>query len=242
MRTGAFGYTRLKVIWLNADVGERPAALEDGSEEELVSLLHWANIACGGHAGDERSMSTLLELCRRYGVQAGAHPAYPDPERFGRERLDMPPEAVAATVFEQVTRIAQIAQQAGMEIRHVKPHGALYNEAARDPALAAAIAQGVGRWSREPALVGLAHSRMLEVWSEAGFAVVAEAFADRRYEADGTLRPRRYPDALITDPAQAADQVRRFLGDGAIGTVCIHSDTSGASAIARAVRAVLDHS
>jgi UPF0271 protein len=185
-------------------------------------------------------MSKLLELCRRYRVQPGAHPAYPDPERFGREKLEIPSEAIAATVFEQVKRIAQIARDAGVEIRHVKPHGALYNEAARDPAVAAAIAAGVERWSREPALVGLAHSRMLEVWNEAGFTVVAEAFADRTYEPDGTLRPRRYPDALITDPAQAADQVRRLLADRAIGTVCIHSDTPGASAIARAVRAVLD--
>jgi UPF0271 protein len=228
------------MIWLNADVGERPAALADGSEEELVSLIHWANIACGGHAGDEHSMRQLLELCRRYGVQAGAHPGYPDRERFGREILEITPEALAAAVFEQVQRIAEIARQAGMEIRHVKPHGALYNQAAREPDVAAAIARGVVAWSRDVVLVGLARSCMLEVWDAAGLSTIAEAFADRRYEPDGTLRARRDPDALITDPAQAADQARRLSADGAAGTVCVHSDTPNAPAIARAVRAVLD--
>jgi 5-oxoprolinase (ATP-hydrolysing) subunit A len=228
------------MIWLNADVGERHSALDDGSEEELVSLLHWANIACGGHAGDELSMSRVLELCRRYGVQAGAHPGYPDRAGFGREVLDIAPEALAATVFEQIKRLAEIARSLGVEIRHVKPHGALYNQAASDPGVASAIAKGVALWSRELVLVGLARSRTLEVWGNAGFTTVAEAFADRKYEPDGTLRPRRYPDALITDPAQAADQARRFSAEGAAGTICVHSDTPNAAAIARAVRAALN--
>ena len=132
------------------------------------------------------------------------------------------------------------ARQAGMEIRHVKPHGALYNQAAREPDVAAAIARGVVAWSRDVVLVGLARSCMLEVWDAAGLSTIAEAFADRRYEPDGTLRARRDPDALITDPAQAADQARRLSADGAAGTVCVHSDTPNAPAIARAVRAVLD--
>ncbi|MGA2326774.1 MAG: 5-oxoprolinase subunit PxpA [Bryobacteraceae bacterium] len=221
-------------IFLNADVGERPEALADGSEEALLRLLDWANIACGGHAGDDHSMRQVSALCRSLGVQVGAHPGYPDRERFGREELGLPPEAIAALVFEQVRALGRIAGQ----VRHVKPHGALYNTAVRDPSVAAAIATGAARWSRDVTLVGLAGSRMIEVWRGQGFVVVEEAFADRRYLPDGTLRPRRFPDALITAPKEAAAQARRLAATA--GTLSVHSDTPGALDIARAVREALD--
>jgi UPF0271 protein len=223
-------------LWLNSDVGERPEALRDGSEEQLLGLLDWANIACGGHAGDEKSMEQVVSLCRKHGVQVGAHPGYPDRVRFGREPLDLPAEAIAQTVHDQVRLLDAVARGHGLEVWHVKPHGALYNQAARNPAVALAIAEGVSRWRREVVLVGLAGSVALRVWREAGFAVAAEIFADRRYEPDGSLRSRQYPDALITDPEEAAGQVQRFEGGD---TVCVHSDTPHALAIARAVRDVL---
>ncbi len=223
-------------LWLNSDVGERPEALRDGSEEQLLCLLDWANIACGGHAGDEQSMEEVVALCRRHGVQVGAHPGYADRENFGRKPMDLPAEAVAQTVSDQVRLLDAVARGHGLEVWHVKPHGALYNQAARDPALALAIADGVGRWRRDVVLVGLAGSVMLRVWREAGFSVAAEVFADRRYEPDGSLRSRQHPDALITDPEEAARQVLRFE---TADTVCVHSDTPHALAIARAVREVL---
>jgi UPF0271 protein len=223
-----------KRAFLNADVGERPEALADGSEETLLGLLDWANIACGGHTGDEGTMRQVTALCRRLGVQIGAHPGYPDRARFGREELGLPAEEIAHLVFEQVRALARIAG----EIRHVKPHGALYNTAARDAGVAAAIAEGVARWSREVTLVGLAGSQMIEVWRGAGFGVAEEAFADRRYEPNGTLRSRRFSDALITAPAEAAAQALRLAV--AADTLCVHSDTPGAIEIARAVRRALE--
>jgi len=223
----------MKRATLNTDVGERPEALADGSEEALLGAVDWANIACGGHAGDERSMRDVAALCHRLGVQAGAHPGYPDRERFGREELHLPADAIALFVFEQVRALARSAG----EVRHIKPHGALYNTAARDATVAAAIAEGAARWSREVTLVGLAGSRMIEVWRNEGFAAAEEAFADRRYEPDGSLRSRRFPDALITDPSEAAAQAVRLAG--AADTLCVHSDTPGALEIARAVRAAL---
>ena len=223
-------------LYLNSDVGERPEALRDGSEEELLRLLDWANIACGGHAGDDDSMARVIGLCRKHGVEVGAHPGYPDRARFGREALDLPPEAVSRFVFEQVRALDAIARAQGLPVHHVKPHGALYNQAAVDPAVAHAIADAVRCWKPEAVLVGLAGSNMLRVWQERGFAVAPEIFADRRYEPDGTLRPRRFPDAVITDPAEAAEQVLRAAG---AATVCVHGDTPNAVAIAEAVRRVL---
>ncbi len=237
-------------LWLNSDVGERPEALRDGSEEELIRLLDWANIACGGHAGDEASMAQVVRLCREHGVQIGAHPSYPDRERFGRAVIDLPGQAISEFVYEQVKSLDTVARAQGGEVRHIKPHGALYNQAARDRAVALAIGEGVSRWNRQAVLVGLAGSVMLDAWQEQGFAIAAEAFADRRYEPDGSLRARSFPNALITDPAEAVAQVllisrgRVRAWDGSelalsAGTICIHSDTPEALSIARAVRGVL---
>ena len=222
--------------FLNSDVGERPDALEDGSEEELLRLVDWANIACGGHAGDQESMRRVVGLCRQHGVQVGAHPGYPDREGFGREALDLAPEAVADFVFQQVRSLDEVARAQGLPVLHVKPHGALYNQAAVDQALAHAIADGVRRWKPGTLMVGLAGSSMLRVWRDCGLPVAPERFADRRYEPDGTLRPRRYADALITDPEEAAAQARRTRD---AVTLCIHSDTPNALEIAAAVRRAL---
>lgn len=238
-------------IDLNADVGELPEALDDGREEALLRLVSSANIACGGHAGDERTMARVLALAGRLGVAAGAHPGYPDRASFGRRSAGMDPGAIEETVFEQVRALAAAAGRAGVELRHVKPHGALYNDAARNDAVAAAIARGVARWSDAVALVGLAGSRCLEVYREQGFEAVGEGFADRAYEADGTLRPRALPGALHADPAVAAAQAVRIAVAGLVAalggpeialaarTICVHGDSPGAVAVAGAVRAAL---
>ncbi len=238
-------------IDLNADVGEIPAALADGSEERLVSLLTSANVACGGHAGDAESMDTVIEIARRHGVAVGAHPSYPDRAGFGRRELALTSNEIAAAVESQVQVFAAAAARRSVPFRHVKPHGALYNAAARNPEIAAAIARGVFRWRDSVVLVGLAGSAMLAAWKALGFRVAAEAFADRRYNPDGSLRGRHYDDALITDPAAAARQSVDIVVSGqvtavdgsalplAAETLCVHGDTPGAESILATVRASL---
>jgi len=234
-------------IDLNCDMGEMPEAVADGSQESLMPFLTSVNIACGGHAGDEQTMRTTVEQALRWKLAVGAHPGYPDPANFGRLELDLPKEAIADSVFQQVRTLAGIAESCGAHLTHVKAHGALYNQAARDAVIAAAIADGVARWNRRLLLVGLAGSPMLGVFRQSGFSVAAEAFADRRYESDGLLRPRKFPDALIGDPREASRQAlcivqqhTAIAGDGReisvqAQTICIHSDTPGASRIAAAV-------
>jgi UPF0271 protein len=241
----------MKRIDLNCDMGELPGAIADGTQEALMRSITSVNVACGGHAGDERTMKATIEQALRWKLAIGAHPGYPDRANFGRVELKLLVEAIADTVFEQVRALAEIAAGCGVRLAHVKPHGALYNQAVRNHEIAEAIAKGVARWSGEVVLVGLAGSPMLDVFREAGFAVAAEAFADRRYEADGTLRSRKFEDALIRDPEEAGRQALSIVERGVVvacdgtevsidaKTVCIHGDTLGASKIAAAVARTL---
>ena len=236
---------------VNLDAGERPEALADGSEAALLAEVSSVNIACGGHAGDEATMAATLTAAHRLGVACGAHPGYPDRAGFGRTTLAMTPDEIAASVTPQIEALDRVAAGLGIRLAHVKPHGALYNDAARDPAIAAAIARSAAPWRGRVRLVGLAGSPCLEVYRGAGFEVLAEAFAERRYEPDGTLRARRFPDAVIHDPDEAAAQAVRVACRGEVvavdgsvlglhaQTVCIHSDSPAALAIARAVRRAL---
>ena len=236
---------------LNCDMGELPDAVSDGTQESLMASLTSVNIACGGHAGDARTMKETIEQALRWKLDVGAHPGYADRANFGRLELRVPPEAIVDSVFEQVRALAAIAAECGARVTHVKAHGALYNQAARDRVVAGAIADGVGRWNRDLVLVGLAGSLMLDVFRELGFRVAAEAFADRRYEADGSLRSRKFADALIRDPAEAGQQALRIAERGTViahdgseiaanaQTICIHGDTPGAAAIAAAVAKML---
>jgi UPF0271 protein len=226
--------SRVNAIDINCDAGEHQAAIEDGSQERILRHVTSVNIACGGHAGDEHTMRATVEQARRLHLAVGAHPGYSDRANFGRAALDLTPEEVATAVFEQLRALAAFTG-----IAHVKPHGALYNQAARDATLTRAIADGVARFSRDVVMVGLAGSVMLDVFADAGFATAAEAFADRRYEPDGTLRPRRFNDALLSNPADAAEQAVRLATDGRAQTICIHSDTPDAAAIAEAVNNAL---
>jgi UPF0271 protein len=215
-------------IDLNCDMGE---LADTALEEALMRRITSANVACGGHAGDAGSMRRTVEMARRYGVAVGAHPGYPDKANFGRVEMALSGEEIAQTVEEQVRALAAIAGG----LAHVKPHGALYNIAAKNPDVARAIAEGVARFGRGLVLVGLAGSSMLDVWREMGFRTAAEGFADRRYEADGSLRSRKFADALITDPEEAAEQAVRLARAGRAQTICVHSDTPGAVVILAAV-------
>jgi UPF0271 protein len=238
-------------IDLNCDMGELPEAIADGTQEALMRSITSANVACGGHAGDEQTMRATVQQALRHGVAVGAHPGYADRENFGRLELNISVAEVAESVFEQVRTLAQIAEACGARVVHVKPHGALYNQAVRNRELAAAIATGVASWSRDVVLVGLAGSPMLEVFRAAGFQVAAEAFADRTYEPDGTLRSRKFQNALIRDPEKAARQALGMVERGRVTaddgsevavvaqTICIHGDTPGATAIAAEVARVL---
>jgi 5-oxoprolinase (ATP-hydrolysing) subunit A len=226
-------------IDLNCDMGEVREAIADGTQESLMPNLTSVNIACGGHAGDEQTMKATIQQALRWNLGVGAHPGYADPANFGREELNISLDEIADSVYEQVRRFAQVATGCGVRVAHVKAHGALYNQAARDPAIAGAVAAGVARWSREVVLMGLAGSPMLDVFRNAGFAVAAEAFADRRYEPDGTLRARKFEDALIRDPSEAAQQALRIVEQGTAQTICIHGDTPGAPKIAEAVAKLL---
>jgi UPF0271 protein len=238
-------------IDINCDMGEIPEHISDGTQESLMRSITSVNIACGGHAGDERMMKTTIEQALRWDLTIGAHPGYPDRENFGRVELDLPLEQIEESIYGQIRTLAEVAATYATAIVHVKPHGAIYNQAVNKPALSRAIANGVARFSKDVVLVGLAGSKMLEVFREAGFRVAAEAFADRRYEPDGTLRSRKFEDALIRDPKLAAEQaVRIAKGQGVIAsdgstvkidadTICIHGDTPGAPKIAEAVAAGL---
>ncbi len=242
---------RMKTIDFNCDMGEIAADVENGAQESLMPHLSSVNVACGGHAGDESSMRATVEQALRWRLAVGAHPGYPDRANFGRLELNLPPDTVADFVYGQIAALAAVAKTCGATLAHVKAHGALYNQAARDRRLARAIADGAARFSRAVVLVGLAGSAMLDVFREAGFQVAAEAFADRRYEPDGALRSRRLPDSLITDPGEAARQALGIARDGkviasdgseiriAADTICIHGDTPGAANIAEAVARAL---
>jgi UPF0271 protein len=241
----------MKTMDLNCDMGEMPEAIADGTQESLMPHLTSVSVACGGHAGDERTMRATIEQALRWKLAIGAHPGYADRANFGRVELHLSAREIADSVFEQVRRLAQVAAGYGASIAYVKAHGALYNQAARDPAIARAIADGVARWRRDVVLVGLAGSLMLEMFRAASFVVAAEAFADRRYEPDGSLRSRKFADALILVPAEAAEQAVSIAergcviaGDGTeipvpAQTLCLHSDTPGAPRISAAVAQAL---
>ncbi len=233
-------------IDLNGDVGE---GFDDGA---FIPLLSSVNVACGAHAGDATTIEATIRLASAASVAVGAHPGYPDREGFGRRDLDMSPDELETSIVDQVTLTASVAARCGAELRHVKAHGALYNRAARDPAVAWPIARAVRRVSAGLALVGPPGSALLAAAVAAGLRPVAEAFADRAYETDGSLRSRSLPGAVHTDPAVAARQAvaiardRRVVAfDGSAlemqaETICLHGDTPGAVEHARAVRAALE--
>ena len=233
------------MIELNADVGE---GCDDAS---LMPYLNRVSIACGGHTGDAVSMAAALRLAADCGVAVGAHPSYPDRVEFGRRELAASADEIAAWVTQQIESLAEQAAQLGMRLLHVKPHGALYNMAARDASVARAIARAVAALDPALILVGLSGSQLIGAGQAAGLGVLNEAFADRRYQTDGRLVSPETSGALIVDPQLAAAQAAALAHGQVIDTwsggrirvqadtICLHSDTPNAFNIARAVHTAL---
>ena len=224
--------TSMRFIDLNADLGE--GGTEDAT---LLGLVSSANIACGGHAGDEATMRRSIELALASGVAIGAHPGYEDRAHFGRLAMTLPLEEVTGLVRRQVERLAVLASEAGTRLHHVKPHGALYNQASRDPLLAAAVVAGI---PPDLVLYALPNSALAEAGRAAGLIVCAEGFADRRYRDDGSLMPRGEPGAVIKDVDAAVAQALAIASNGVADTLCVHGDGVTAVAILQALRPRLE--
>lgn len=224
----------MPTIDLNADLGEGFAGVAPPDDATLLSLVSSANIACGYHAGDAVLMQrTVVEAAKR-GVTIGAHPGYPDPTGFGRRDLAASPAEVTAYVIAQVGALEAFCRAAGVKLRYVKAHGALYNRAVKDAALADAIAEGIRLVDSSLVMLGLPNSELLAAAARCALRSAREGFADRGYQPDGTLIPRTEPGALITDPQKAADQAERIAP--AVDSICVHGDTPGAVSLVRAVR------
>jgi UPF0271 protein len=221
---------------LNIDLGEIA-----GEPDELYAIAHVANIACGGHAGDAASMARAVALCVAHGTRVGAHPSYPDREGFGRRRLPLAPDAMRERVAEQCGALAAIARSAGVAVAFVKAHGALYHAANGDTALARAVVDGaIDALGTAITFIGPPRGEVATAAARSGLAFAREGFADRATRPDGSLVPRDQPGALVLDPAAAAARARALADSGGGDTICVHGDTPGAVAIARAVRAALD--
>jgi UPF0271 protein len=233
---------------LNCDVGESFGAFRIGQDTQLLDYVTSANIACGFHAGDPATMRTTVRLAIDKNVSIGAHPGLPDLAGFGRRWMDVSPQDVRDMVVYQIGALNAFVQAEGAVLQHVKPHGALYNMAARDARLAQAIADAVRRVNPELALIGLAGSELIKAGKSLGIVTASEVFADRTYQADGSLSPRQQPGALITDAHQAAERVVGMVQHGTVvseqgtpvavraDTVCIHGDHPNAVTLAQAIR------
>jgi len=232
---------------INSDMGEINRLLDDGTYEKLMEYVTSINVACGGHAGDETMMAAMVALAKEKGVNVGAHPSYPDRENFGRNDMNMDANELLDSVRDQIQLLVDIGTNNGVNLSHVKAHGALYNRAVIDEDIAQTIGEAIIQVDPLLKVMGLAGSKMLSVFDGLGLDTMAEAFADRSYESDGTLRNRKYDDALITDPNKAALQAKNMVESTVISfegkaiemnaqTICIHSDTPNAVAIAEAVR------
>lgn len=234
----------MRQLDLNADVGEG----DPETDEALLALVTSANVACGFHAGDADTMRATVAMAMRHGVAIGAHPGFDDREGFGRRQQHLASDEVRELLSSQLSALDAIAGTEGARLRHVKPHGALYNQAETDEALAAAIVAAIRAFDPALRLVGRAGSAMEHGARAAGHPFTAEAFADRRYRPDGTLLPRLEPGAVLTDTEDVAGQVRSLVTDSEVrasdgsriavsfGTLCVHGDTPGAATLARRIR------
>lgn len=240
------------MIDLNCDVGEAYGAWLAGSDAALLPLVTSANIACGFHAGDPGVIRATVRIARRHGVAIGAHPGYPDLQGFGRRAMALTPAEMEDIVLYQIGAVAAFARAAGAALAHVKPHGALYNRAVWDRLAADAIVHAIFDFDRTLILVGLAGSAIVEAGMAIGLPVAREAFADRGYEADGSLRARNLLGALLPSVDAVVAQAISIVRDGCVqavtgeqvlieaDTLCLHGDTPGAVEFARAVRAGLE--
>ncbi|MEY2565203.1 MAG: 5-oxoprolinase (ATP-hydrolyzing) subunit [Verrucomicrobiota bacterium] len=235
------------VVDLNSDLGEGA-----GHDEEILDLVSSANIACGCHAGDPASIFASIQAALQRGVALGAHPSFPDRENFGRTEMNLPAAEVYAVVAYQIGAFQALVRAAGGRMNHVKPHGALYNMAARDRALADVIANAVFTLDPKLILFAPAASALDFAATELGLQTASEVFADRNYQRDGSLVPRSDPNAFVHDPIEAADRIIRILSEGQVravdgsdvpvsaNTVCVHGDNPQAVDFVRQVRARLE--
>jgi UPF0271 protein len=242
----------MKTLDLNCDMGEGFGAWTMGDDAALLDYVTSANIACGFHAGDPGTIRRTVKLALDKGVAVGAHPSLPDLQGFGRRRMNVSAEEAYDMVLYQVGALAGFATACGGKLAHVKPHGALYNMAAKDTKLAEAIAQAVKDFDPRLVLFGLAGSELVRAGRQAGLKTASEVFADRTYQSDGSLTPRTQPDAVIHDPVIAIDRVRRMIEEGKVkstggpdvvvtaDTLCIHGDEPNAVDFAKRIRHALD--
>ena len=222
-------------IDLNADVGE-----ECGQDAALMRCVTSANIACGLHAGNPAVMEETVRLARDHGVSVGAHPSFDDREHFGRRDLQLPPDQITDLVVRQIEALAEIAAGAGVRLRHVKAHGALYNIAVGDRRVADAIALAAKSVDSSLIVLGLPGSELIAAAAAAGLHAAREAFADRAYRPGGTLVPRSEPGAVIHDPAEVLSRVVDLAQRSDVDTICVHGDTPGAAELASQIRAALE--
>ncbi|HWE62176.1 MAG TPA: 5-oxoprolinase subunit PxpA [Chloroflexota bacterium] len=239
-------------IDLNADLGEWSSAQGQDADQALLALISSANVACGFHAGGPQTMQATVERAAALGCAIGAHPSYPDPAGFGRRFLDATPDEIYADVLYQIGALSGFCRATGAALVHVKAHGALYNRAAVEARTAGAIARAVRAFDPRLLLMAPPDSVLLQAGRDAGLTVLAEVFADRAYNADGTLVSRRLPGAMIDEPREAARRALRMAREGLVtaidgteialeaDTICLHGDAPGAVERARAIRAALD--
>lgn len=234
-------------IDLNCDLGEGC-----GSDAELMRYISSANIACGFHAGNEATMRKTVELALKHGVAIGAHPGYADPENFGRTQMNLLPAEVRQLILEQLDALKRVCESQGAKIGHVKPHGALYNQAGKDRELASAVVEAVAEWDPRLIFYGLSGSEMITEAKKVGLRTASEVFADRTYRADGSLTPRTEPNALITETETSVMQVLDMARYGRVRstegimvkikceTICLHGDGDHADEFASTLRNKLE--
>ncbi len=241
-----------RAIDLNSDLGEGFGAYRIGPDEELFGLISSANVACGFHAGDPRVMERTVAAAKAHGVAVGAHPGFLDLVGFGRRAMAATPDEVRTDVLYQLGALDAFCRAGGTALRYVKPHGALYNVAVKQPPIAEAIAAAVRAYNPDLILLAQPGTALIAAGDAAGLPTSREGFADRAYKLDGTLVSRLIPGALITDPEEAADRMLRLVTEGRLRTldgqdleltvdsICTHSDTPGSVAIVQAVRRRLE--
>jgi UPF0271 protein len=230
-------------IDINCDMGENI-----GNDEAIMAYITSANIACGFHAGDEITMRKTIRLAKQFGVAVGAHPGWKDMEGFGRREMSLPADEVEALLLYQIGALDGIARSEGAALQHVKPHGALYNQAAMNADLAVSIARAVKRFRGDLILVGLAGSRLVEAGAQAGLRTASEGFPDRNYNPDGTLVSRKQGNALIQSPTEVGTHAVELAQNGIafggrrvrVETLCIHGDHPHAVRNAEQVREALE--
>ena len=236
----------MKTIDINCDLGEGV-----GNDELIMPYISSANIACGYHAGDENTMKQTVELCKKYNVAVGAHPSYPDRGNFGRTDMLLHPGEIYEMIVKQINSLEKIASERDVPVHHVKPHGALYNMAARDKMLAPFVSLAILDTNSKYILYGLSGSYLIKEGKNLGVKTASEAFADRTYKDDGMLSPRNKPGALIGETDKAVAQVLQIVKEGTVisvsgkkipivaETICIHGDGEHAVEFAKAIHKAL---